>query len=108
MSNAEHTMGDILARAIGTEVDALQIHRLEQRMPTVDRIMNRFDSQWRTTADACLQRAVELEEAAGDLRRRAEKLMAARELVDEVKGAVQFEIDARNRALSLVLVNPSE
>lgn len=76
--------------------------------PRVDRMMSIFDTRWRTTADLCLQRAIELETAAANLRERADKLMAARDLVDEVKGAVQFEIAARQRADSLALVNPKD
>jgi hypothetical protein len=75
--------------------------------PTVDRIMGRFSTMWRTTADLCRLRADELEKAAYDLRMRADKLDAAMELTAEVKGAVQFEIEARQRANSLALVNPS-
>lgn len=76
--------------------------------PRVDKILLPFDNMWRTTADLCLQRALELEAAAADMRMRADKLIAARELVDEVKGAVQFEIIARQRAQSLALVNPTD
>jgi hypothetical protein len=76
--------------------------------PRVDRMMNVFDTQWRTTADVCVLRAQELEAAALDLRQRAERLMAARDLCDEVKGAVQFEIKSRQRADALALVNPTD
>ncbi len=94
----EQTLGDILAtaRTIPQTVET----------PTVDRIMDRFNNQWQKTAEACVQRAEELEAAAADLRKRAEKLLEARVLTDEVKGAVQFEIEARNRHQSLSLVNP--
>lgn len=85
------------------------IERPQDHITTrVERILRPFDNNWRTTADLCVLRAQELEAAAADLRDRAEKLMAARVLVDEVKGAVQFEIDARQRADSLLLVQPSK
>lgn len=74
--------------------------------PTVDKMLARFNKQWEATAAACIFRAEELEGAAMDLRERATRLRQAQELTAEVRGAVQFEINARNRAASLALVNP--
>lgn len=75
--------------------------------PTVDRMLARFNKQWEETAMECVRRAEELEGAALDLRERAARLLQAVELTAEVKGAVVFEINARNRAASLALVNPA-
>lgn len=75
--------------------------------PTVDRMLARFNKQWEETAMECVRRAEELEGAALDLRERAARLLQAVELTAEVKGAVVFEINARNRAASLALVNPN-
>lgn len=75
--------------------------------PTVDRMLARFNKQWEETAAECIRRAEELEGAAMDLRERAQRLRDAQELTAEVRGAVVFEINARNRAASLALVNPN-
>lgn len=82
-----------------------QMVELTVETPTVDRMLASFNKQWEATAAECIQRAEELEGAAMDLRERAERLRGAIELTAEVKGAVLFEINARNRAASLALVN---
>jgi hypothetical protein len=93
----EHaTIGDILGKALHGET------------PTVDKLLARFNRQWEATAAECIQRAEELEGAAMDLRDRAKRLREAMELTAEVKGAVIYEINARNRVASLALVNPQE
>lgn len=94
--NDEHTLGDILRSATQPAIET----------PRVDKILLPFDNTFRTTADLCLTRAIELEQAAADLRVRAEALHNARDLITEVKNAVEYEISARHRAQSLSLVNP--
>lgn len=84
-----------------------EIVESQPNTPTVDRMLNQFNKQWESTAADCIQRAEELEGAAMDLRERAARLRQAVELTAEVKGAVIFEINARNRAASLALVNPN-
>lgn len=81
---------------------------LQPDTPNVDRMLERFSHQWNATAMDCIRRAEELEGAAMDLRERAQRLLDAIELTAEVKGAVIFEINARNRAASLALVNPGD
>lgn len=76
--------------------------------PYVDKMLARFNKQWEETATECIRRAEELEGAAMDLRERADRLRSACDLTAEVRGAVVFEINARNRAASLALVNPQE
>lgn len=77
--------------------------------PTVDRILERFTVQWRKTADDCVDRAKELEAAAENLRERALYLYScAEDYPDHVREAVRQEIEARHRAASLALVNPSD
>lgn len=124
----EHTLGDILRTATpqgecrqcgakiygspdsqcpkcGTVNNPTHIVETQPDTPTVDRLLARFNKQWEETAVECLLRAQELEEAASDLRDRARLLRQAMDLTVEVKGAVLFEINARNRAASLVLVH---
>lgn len=117
MSNAKDaTIGDILGKEPASMrgiLDAIMLEEkeyplvLQPETPTVDRMLDRFNKQWEETAMECVRRAEELEAAAVDLRDRAERLLSARELTAEVKGAVLFEINARNRAASLALVNPT-
>lgn len=76
--------------------------------PSVDRMLSTFERQWVETANACIQRAEELEKAAADLRLRAADLHSACNYLQDVKQAVLFEIESRNRATSLALVNLSE
>lgn len=105
MSNPEHaTIGDILGIQTKITRTLLCDDLTEPETPTVDRMLDRFNKQWEETAMDCVRRAEELEAAAVDLRDRAEILLRAKELTNEVKGAVVFEINARNRAASLVLV----
>lgn len=85
--------------------DNTQMVELTVETPTVDRMLATFNKQWEATAVECIIRAEALEGAALDLRERAQRLRDAVELTAEVKGAVLFEIDARNRAASLALVN---
>lgn len=87
--------------------DIFELVETQADTPTVDRMLARFNKMWEDTASECIRRAEELEGAALDLRERAEKLRSALELTEEVKGAVLFEINARNRAASLALVNPN-
>lgn len=88
--------------------DNTQMVELTVETPTVDRMLERFNKQWEETAAECVFRAEELEGVAMDLRERAAKLRSAKELTVEVKGAVLFEINARNRATSLALVKNGE
>lgn len=87
--------------------DNTQMIETQPETPTVDRMLQNFERMWNNTADDCIRRAEELEGAALDLRERAQRLRDAIELTAEVKGAVVFEINARNRAMSLALVNPN-
>jgi len=84
----------------------LGVKSLPQPTPTVDRQLSVFHRQWTATAEECEKRASDLETAAADLRKRAADLYAARNYLDDVKMSVLFEIESRNRALSLALVNP--
>ena len=88
------TLGDILQQA--------------EETPTVDRLLWRFEREWTNTADTCIKRAEELEQAALDLRKRADDLLSSRNFLNDVKQAVLFEIESRNRASSLALVNPTK
>ena len=74
--------------------------------PTVNRMLGSFERQWTKTANECNQRAAELEKAADELRRRANDLLDARSYLDDVQKSVLYEIESRNRAASLALVNP--
>lgn len=76
--------------------------------PAVDRMMAKFDHQWQTTADICIRRAIELEEEASRLRQQASYLLECCQLTQAVKDTVVYEINARNNAARLALVNPSE
>src|SRR5438045_913324 len=76
--------------------------------PTVDRMMATFYNQWTMTADLCIKRAEELEDTAKELRHRAQELYNARDLTESVKETVIYEIQSRNRANSLALVNPKK
>lgn len=100
MSMSNEKLYEQLAGTIPTSM----LVELQHETPTVDKMLDRFNKQWEETAMDCVRRAEELEAAAVDLRDRAERLLHARELTAEVKGAVVFEINARNRAASLVLV----
>lgn len=107
---SEHAPHGTLKDILGPDYDRdnTQMVELQAETPTVDRMLNSFNKQWEATAAACISRAQELEGAAMDLRERADRLRSAKELTAEVKGAVIFEINARNRAMSLALVNPKE
>lgn len=83
------------------------IVELQPETPKTDRVLRALTDQWNKTADECIKRAEELETAAFDLRERANRLRQALTLADEVKGAVLYEIQARTRAATLALVNPS-
>ena len=104
MSNVDHaaTLGDIL--------NIPRIHQTEAPLPmSVRRMTDGLVREWTKTMDMCIQRATELEAAARDLRERAEKLRAGIETIpDEINGCVTFEINARNRANALALVNPTD
>lgn len=94
---------------IGSELESGIMDLVQVATPTVDRMLDSFRNQWLKTAEDCLTRAAELEDAAHDLRLRADKLLeASQSLPDEVKGCVIFEIKARERAASLKLVNPPQ
>jgi hypothetical protein len=84
------------------------ITQLTYETPLVDKIMDRFSNQWRSTAQACIARAEELEQAAAELREHAAVLNEAQYLLVDTASTVQFEINARNRAASLALVRPAE
>lgn len=84
-----------------------KVVELKHETPTVDRILKTFTDQWVKTADDCLRRAEELEDAASNLRERANILHSALDYANDVKATVDYEIDSRNRAASLALVNPS-
>lgn len=75
--------------------------------PAVDRMLGIYERQWTATAHQCELRAAELEVAAAELRKRAEDLYNARNFLDDVKQSVLFEIESRERAARLALVNPS-
>lgn len=98
------TLGDILGNALGHLKES--ITQVPVATPTVDRMLNVYDKQWSATAEQCLQRAVELEKAADELRQRADKLFNSRTYLDDVKTTVLFEIESRDRSASLALVNP--
>lgn len=82
------------------------IQELKVETPTVDRMMAKFSGQWETTAALCIERAGQLEDAATDLRQRAADLLDAVSLTRQMKETVIYEIEARNRAASLALVQP--
>lgn len=94
----EHQIRDIIP----------SLHETKVETPTVDRLLGNFEKQWITTAEDCTKRAEELEAAAADLRQRAMNLHSALDYLQDVKSAVVFEIESRNRAMSLALVNPKD
>lgn len=114
----DYTMGDILSKINSTilgehagpdfQHDNTKMVELQPNTPTVDRMLDKFNRQWAATAAECIKRAEELEDAATDLRERANHLHSVITLTGEVKAAVLFEIASRNRAASLTLVNPQE
>lgn len=115
------TLGDILDRAsklkqhIVHDLDAMDaqtlvppehdpIIELGIETPKVDRMLNSFDVQWRTTVDALRLRAEQLHKAADDLEHRANTLEEYRTYLTDVKNATLFEIESRMRADSLQFV----
>jgi hypothetical protein len=86
------------------------IQELQAPVPSsVKRMTDGLVREWTQTMELCIKRAIELEDAASDLRDRAEKLRQGIEtLPDEINGCVTFEINSRNRVAALALVNPSE
>lgn len=76
--------------------------------PKVDRWLGAFATQWEATAQACLIRAKELEDAAAGLRARADALLNARVHLDDVKDTVIYEIDSRDAHARLMFVNPTK
>lgn len=96
----------LLEEAMKVDTPQAKIVELRHDTPTVDRILRSFTDQWTKTADDCIRRAQELEDAAADLRKRANILQSALDYANDVKATVDYEIDSRNRVNSLALVNP--
>lgn len=85
-----------------------ELQVLVPETPKVDRMLGAFRREWEKTADECIKRAVELEDAAADLRNRAGHLLNACGYLDDVKQATVYEIDSRERVNSLMFVNPKD
>ncbi len=69
----------------------------------VERMLVALVREWSKTRDLCIERALVLEAQAADLRQRANKLDdGINTLPDEVKGCVQFEMEARRKAGEIV------
>lgn len=81
-------------------------HPVNEVHPKVEHTLSIFVKQWTNTAELCIKRAEELEKAADELRHRASNLQTACSYIEDVRGAVSFEIESRHRADSLALVNP--
>lgn len=109
MNTLNGTTYDILkATEEHNHQESLTIVQTQPSTQRVDRMLGAFNRQWLETAEACVKRAVELENAAADLRLRAEKLLSSRVFLDDVKDTVVYEIESRDRTASLMFVNPSE
>jgi len=68
--------------------------------PAVERMLEGLVREWARTRQLCIERAIVLEAIAADLRRRAEQLGGGIEtLPDEIRGCVQFEVEARRLAV---------
>lgn len=86
--------------------DAMAAALSPKTYPKVEATLSIFEQQWKNTAELCLFRAAEMEAAAAELRERAANLQGACTYIQDVRGAVSYEIESRTRADSLALVNP--
>lgn len=78
-------------------------------LPThVTKFVREYTGVMNATMDACLKRAIELEDAADELRQKADRISGwIGTLPTDIEESVRFEREARERQLTLALVKPS-